>query len=244
MIHVRSRSRGWPAAGAAWTPADLTNIHGWWKPESLGADLSLVANWPDQSGNGRDYLQATQTNQPQVHTNLLDGFGGVRGDAVDNFLSLAVSADVAANAAFSFVFIASWDGTPTDPKTFSFDSDNFVDPFGGVIRQRIASVVKTLTVASSVTLDGTFYLVEIYRTAAGVFQCFINGVDKTAAGPPSTTAATKFKYLMSLSGTSQFNDTSYIEHLFSLNTKWSTDEQASLRAYMDSRYPSLGVTVP
>lgn len=56
-----------PAGGAQpFTPADVPNLICWYDAAlgiSFGTGMDVAA-WADQSGNGNDLLQATQTNQP------------------------------------------------------------------------------------------------------------------------------------------------------------------------------------
>lgn len=48
-----------------------------------------VSNWGDQSGNNRDWIQATATNQPTLTANALNGYSGLLFDGVDNIMSQA-----------------------------------------------------------------------------------------------------------------------------------------------------------
>lgn len=63
-------------------PNELPNLWGWWR---LGTGITVtgagVSSWADQSGNGRDLLQGTDANRPQ-----LQGDGTILFDGVAHFL--------------------------------------------------------------------------------------------------------------------------------------------------------------
>lgn len=61
------------------TPADLTSLIGWWRPEGLAsiANDATVDPWPDDSGLGND-LDLVSANPNFKRANLLNGFAGVQ----------------------------------------------------------------------------------------------------------------------------------------------------------------------
>jgi len=62
-------------------PSDLANLAAWYR-FNIGITIVLagVDTWADQSGNGRDLLQATDTNRPA------ESAGVITFDGVDNYL--------------------------------------------------------------------------------------------------------------------------------------------------------------
>lgn len=91
--------------GGAWTPAKLSPAL--WLKSSVGlyqdaakttpatADADPVGAWADQSGNGNDATQGTDTNRPSLQNaagDLVNGVQTVRGDGADNYMSHAVVA--------------------------------------------------------------------------------------------------------------------------------------------------------
>lgn len=55
------------------SPADLTGLHGWWDASQIAGavDNTTIASWPDLSGNGRNFAQATAGTRPTYLANQL-----------------------------------------------------------------------------------------------------------------------------------------------------------------------------
>lgn len=63
-------------------PDDVTNLEQWVSGDTIGglSDGDPVGTWSDQSGNARDFTQATGANKPSYQTNELNGLPIVRFD--------------------------------------------------------------------------------------------------------------------------------------------------------------------
>ncbi len=70
------------SAGGGFLPTDLENLVAWYR---FNTDVTVVGagvdTWTDQSGNGNDLRQTTDTNRPSKESD-----GSVLGDGVDNYL--------------------------------------------------------------------------------------------------------------------------------------------------------------
>ena len=66
-------------------PSKLVNLEAWYRFNTgITVTGAGVSNWADQSGNGRDLLQSTDTNRPSLESD-----GTILFDGVDNFLKAA-----------------------------------------------------------------------------------------------------------------------------------------------------------
>jgi len=66
-------------------PSDLANLKAWYQFNTgITVTGAGVSTWADQSGNGNDLLQSTDTNRPSKEAN-----GTILFDGVDNFLRAA-----------------------------------------------------------------------------------------------------------------------------------------------------------
>ena len=73
----------------AGSPADVTNLTGWWAGDQGVTIVTGVSNWADQSGNGNALVQATTGKQPVRDASALHGLPGIHADGVDDFLTAA-----------------------------------------------------------------------------------------------------------------------------------------------------------
>ena len=104
---VRSGVR---AVAPAWSPADLTDLAGWWKADA-GAptvDSDPVSSWQDQSGNGYHLTQATGSKQPIIKLNIINGLPVIRLDGVDDELVTALDVIAAGNQPHSLIVIGAY----------------------------------------------------------------------------------------------------------------------------------------
>lgn len=71
-------------------PTDFANLAAWYRyNHGIEAVSNLVSRWRDQSGNGRDLLQATATNQPTLISD-----GSILFDGVDNYMAATFTLNV------------------------------------------------------------------------------------------------------------------------------------------------------
>ncbi len=70
------------SAGGGFLPTDFDNLDAWWR---YNLDITVsgagVSQWDDQSGNGRNLVQTTDTNRPSLESD-----GTILFDSVDNFM--------------------------------------------------------------------------------------------------------------------------------------------------------------
>ena len=76
-------------SSSTWTPAQLTNLRGWWDA-ALGITIATgVSQWDDQSGNGNNLLQAVGANQPTVTASAINGLPGILFDGTNANMTAA-----------------------------------------------------------------------------------------------------------------------------------------------------------
>ena len=74
---------------SSWTPAQLTNLRGWWDA-ALGITIATgVSQWDDQSGNGNNLLQAVGVSQPTVTASAINGRPGILFDGTNDNMTAA-----------------------------------------------------------------------------------------------------------------------------------------------------------
>lgn len=70
------------------SPADLSNLRGWWKADALAlSNNDPVATWNDSSASGLNMTQATSGNRPTFKTSQVNGLPAVDFDGSSDFLS-------------------------------------------------------------------------------------------------------------------------------------------------------------
>lgn len=74
-------------------PDDLANLLLWLKTDAgVLTDAFGVFEWQDQSGNGNDVVQATDSRKPALTAAYQNGLDAITGDGVNDFLAHATSA--------------------------------------------------------------------------------------------------------------------------------------------------------
>lgn len=92
----------WPTVPVvpAWAPIDVAGLALWLKADAglfkdaakaqpCTADADAIYTWADQSGNGRDAIQAMLAARPTYKVNIQNGKAGVLADGVDDYLQTA-----------------------------------------------------------------------------------------------------------------------------------------------------------
>ncbi len=107
-----------------WVRADAGTFQDSAKTTTAVSDGDVVGAWADQSGNGRDVLQATTADKPTLRLNVKNGRPAIRFDGISDYLR-ALYADIA-QPFVRFIVIES-DGGVTEHIL------NAVDAQGGVM---------------------------------------------------------------------------------------------------------------
>lgn len=235
MNRVRSRSRGWPAGAAGWTPADLTGIKQWSRPLSLGADTTPVAQWDDESGLGNHWVQPTAGNRPVVQANALDGNSAVAFAGVDEYLQVSFGETLTQPT-----FIAAIYKQPATINRFLCDGQGPTARHA-IWRTGAGSGLKVSLFAGST-------LSEPGDTAAGTWlwiYALFNGASSQIRSPNGTTNGNAGThsipnlYLGAAQALASFADTACCEWILA-NAAPSAEEITNLGAYLDPIYPSFG----
>lgn len=74
---------------SGFNPSTYGTPIGWWK-----GDDATVSNWPDDSGNNRDFDQANPTFQPSITAGALDGHAGVTFASGDVMVSATITDNI------------------------------------------------------------------------------------------------------------------------------------------------------
>lgn len=80
-------------AVAAWTPASLPNLLGWWQADDLAtitASAGAVSQWANKKAGGAHLIQATSANQPQTGTRTLNGRNVIDFDGINDYMDAAI----------------------------------------------------------------------------------------------------------------------------------------------------------
>lgn len=230
---VRARARGDTVAVAAWTPADLTGIQIWIRPESLGADTSLVAQWDDESGNGNHLTQGTQASQPQVVASAIDGLKAVAFDGTDNFLQ---SPALNLSQPGFMALVCQWPtlnnkvlvGSGADATRWQF--------YRGSVTQGILFVTSGLNQSIVGRAGGDW--ITFYLTVNGASSVVESSDGADATGNPGANGLDKI--ILGAHNGAFFSDCKIAE--FALTTTVPTgDDRASLDSYLLGRFPTAGI---
>jgi len=93
MSFTLTQLAGFGGKVAGFTPADLTDLHSWYRAD-LGvtdAGAGAVSTWADQSGNGHNLTEAT--NRPTYNaTSGANGLAGITFDGTNDILSCTFTA--------------------------------------------------------------------------------------------------------------------------------------------------------
>lgn len=80
------------SASSQWTPASLSGLQLWYDMSTLsGSNGAPVGSLTDLSGNGRNASQGTLAKQPTLATAAQNGRNGLRGDGVDDNISVSLT---------------------------------------------------------------------------------------------------------------------------------------------------------
>ena len=153
---------GFGVGGDSFSPLDLTPAL--WVRSDLGITKDgsdLVSAWADQSGNARDFAEAT--NKPLWVDALVGGFPAIRFDGTNDILATASFSQVLPVHVFCIFNSVSWTseegiyGGTTNPslRLFQFSSTPEVRMNGG-----------TATTAAQSPTVGTFFLSNAYYNSA------------------------------------------------------------------------------
>jgi hypothetical protein len=86
-------------------PTSIAGLQAWLKADagtSTTTDGVAVSQWNDQSGNGRNFTQATGSLQPLYKAAIFNGLPVVRFDGVDDFMAVAAALETS-NTSFFIV---------------------------------------------------------------------------------------------------------------------------------------------
>jgi len=202
------------AVVAAWTPANLPSLIGWWKADAnvyndagstLATNGQTVQQWSDQSGVGNHLVQATSGERPTFNTNQLNGLPGIACGGWLNQLTLSLGGTTASCyvvakhttggngriVTFAATGGPDYDGD-TDAIFFYLPSDTTVTGFRNGAKSNGTVATGTPYVLGSI-FDGTNHTMYINGTAqsavgsTGTFGSTGGlGVGDSPDSPPST----------------------------------------------------------
>lgn len=176
---------------AGFLPTDLPNLEAWVRSD-LGVTKDgsdFVSNWADQSGNGRDFTEAT--NKPLWVDSLINGEAAIRFDGSNDLLTasswsqaLPVQVFIVLNQKTWVSEDGIWGGTATSgQRLFQFSSSPDIRANSGVASTGTASLA-----------TGTFGLVYSYHNSSTENWIALNdGVETANVANIGTTAPGGFR---------------------------------------------------
>jgi hypothetical protein len=216
-------------ASAGFTPASLSGLAGWWKADQLVLnDGDPVATWADQSGNSRDFSQATSAARPTYKTNILNGKPVVRSDGVDDYLN-TTSFTMAQALTLSVVHV---------PRSVS-TTDVLFDAGSGsqFTAYHNASAAYILDIGASTNTSGGPVLntPEIVTVVAnGASSAYVrNGVSTAASGTNGLAGGLRLMANRILSAA--YNQGDYAEVIL-YNRALTVGERQQVEAYANAKY--------
>lgn len=204
----------------------------------LRGDTSYTGGtWSDQSGNGRDFVQATGAQRPTVFTNLIGGHSGLQGVAsASKFLQGPSFSTLTAAEIFMVYKLpadppvstegAVWHwGTETTGDVIPYSDDHIYDSFA-----------RNLRFDSGAPAGHPFSSPCIYSvvSTSGEWTNYVNGTQlaTTASGTVSWDAT--LSYLFRTWGS--FYSDAVIGEVIMFTAKLSSGDRALMISYLKSRY--------
>lgn len=92
------------AAGAPFSPSQLTNLRGWWESDSGFTPSS----WADKSGLGNNLAQGTAGFQPTSVAAQINGLPAILFDGVDDRMAVAIASVAQPTTVFAVVRQETW----------------------------------------------------------------------------------------------------------------------------------------
>ena len=239
-----------PTVGGGFTdPSDIAGLAVWLDAGTLSlADADPVTTWADQSGNGRDFTQATSAQKPTYKTAIVNGEPVVRFDGTDDVVVGPNLSALTAATAFLVVKIDTeppgninqtglWDfGTHTGSGRathYPFTDSNVYDGFGSTARKSTGNPTAALT---------SWRIYEV-KTVSGEWTSRVDGVQHftTATNTVGFTTAVRI-------GESWSNDTPATRYYLDgdvaefilYNSGLGTTDAGNVRSYLGTKY---GITV-
>lgn len=169
------------AGVAAFTPASLPNLLGWWEADSLAlSDADPVPTWGDQSVNANHLAQATSGNRPIYKTNIVNGKPVVRFDGSNDFFSL--TSTMTLGSAWSWLVILS-NTSSGGVATFGHSStgDGFEHNFVNIKAARVISTAGATNTAVFSGAETTWKMASAIGNIGGETKIRENKTDRTGA---------------------------------------------------------------
>lgn len=174
---------GTPFGGPVlWRPSNIGSSLALWLDAEDAASITLngstVSQWNDKSGNGRNAVQGTASNQPAYGATLISGKPALSFDGVNDSISSA-STSISFSTSASVFMVATNTGTASEfGGSFDFvGNNNFIDVFSGsptLIRWEIGNTVNGTVGSNTHTVTAnTPYILSSARNTS-----LINGGDQ------------------------------------------------------------------
>lgn len=186
--------------GAGWMPIDLAGLQQWVRADALSlSDGDPVSTWPDDSGNSRDFTQATSGARPTFRTNIVNGLPVVRSDGTTDRM---VSALPMTNTDdFTLFAVGALTNTSTYRAVYAV-GDNAANGYAIMGRPNVSAhafLRGGLAWHESATAHSFTPAVQILRRSGGVWKLYLNGgsplITLVANAPNApTTRATLFSH--------------------------------------------------
>jgi len=215
-----------------WTPLSIPNLAAYYDSDfGITKDGSnKVSAWADQSGNGRDLVQATSSLQPLWEDNQLNGHPIITFDGIDDYLLFT---PLSRFLPYSLWIVFKIPPTGVDQKQILSGSAGyrgyFIDNAGNWLIKWTSSIC-----TSAHPAGGTWVLGTLRRRVIGESNddFFVNNSSDLATGVGSDTT---FYYIKPGGHSSYVADTS-IANIGVVFDVLSDADKANLHSYMNSRY--------
>jgi hypothetical protein len=218
---------------AAFSPTDLANLELWVRSDlGITKDGSdFVATWADQSGNGRDFTEAT--NKPLWVDSLLATFPGIRFDGSNDLLTAASWSQVMPIHVFMVLNQKTWvseDGiwggtTTSGQRVFQFSSSPEMRSNAGTASTGPASLA-----------TGTFGLIHSFHNSTTENWIALNdGAETANVANVGTAEPGGFRMGVGYGGSAGFTNIEVVEFIV-YSAEVTGADLTSLLAYINSRY--------
>jgi hypothetical protein len=220
-------------AAAVFLPTDLANLELWVRSDlGITKDGSdFVSNWADQSGNGRDFAEAT--NKPLWVDSLVNGEAAVRFDGSNDLLTasswsqaLPVHVFLVVNQKTWVSEDGVWGGTATSgQRLFQFSATPGLKTNAG-----------TASTAAVSLATGTFGLVYSYHNSSSENWIALNdGAESANTADIGTTAPGGFRLGVGYGGSAGFSNIEIAEFMVT-SAEVTGADLTNLKTYINSRY--------